>query len=151
EAVYVHGHLVAHDADCTSQIHQVQSSMSVFTGLHRVAVPRCCAVKNTWLPAAIALVGVTAHFFLARHATEDYGISGRATAAALSAFLNLFLLLVAFRAWFGTIGVGSLLLSSLHMIPGLAAMAGTSYYLQQFLQPHIGVVFGLVVSLPSAA
>lgn len=147
---FQYGLFDSNDVEFTAQILQVYSVMLIFTGLHRVTVPAFYAVKNTKLPAAISLFGLIVHFFLARYATDRYGISGLATATAFSAFLNLFLLLMFYRLRFGAIGLGDLLKSVVHLVPALAVMAAVGFGLEFYLRPYIGSILALAIAISLA-
>ncbi len=151
EVVYMRGSFTLQDAAVTAQVLQIYAFVLVFAGIHRVIVPNFYAMKNTWLPAVLAAVCVVAHYFVATWAVDAYGIVGLTGATAFTGFLNLVLLLVCFRVYFGGIGLFAMLKTSLHLVPALVCMAAFAFYAYGGLQPFFTRIPAMVIAIGGAA
>lgn len=147
KVVYMRGEFDAADAFVTAQVLQIYSVILIFSGMHRILVPSFYAIKNTWLPALLGAICVGLHYFVADWAVGAYGILGLVGATAFTGFLNLFLLLICFQFYFGSIGYGRLLKSILHLGPALLVLSGICIYIFPMAQAFAGTVLAFVFTL----
>lgn len=154
QVVYGHGEFSAQDVEQTASVLQIYSFLLIFTGIHRVTVPSFYAIKNTWLPAVTSVLSLALHLFVAQWAVDTYGLRGLVASTAFAGFVNLLLLLAAYRFYFGAVGYGPIFKSVFHMLPALLSLAGLCTFGYQFLIDLIGaplvavaVTIGLSVPL----
>ena len=69
----------------------------LFSSGVRVLTPAYYAVKNTWFPAAVSAFCLACHMFIAPILMAKYQVQGLMISTIISAFLNLFLLLLFYQ------------------------------------------------------
>jgi peptidoglycan biosynthesis protein MviN/MurJ (putative lipid II flippase) len=109
-------------------------------------------VKNTWLPAANAIVCLIVHYFVAGWAVGAHGLTGLVWATTFTGALNLFLLLISFRMFFGQLGILAFMRSFLWLLPAVAAMAFTARAVYDWLSSGAlgAALSGTVIALAIA-
>ncbi len=96
ELIFLRGEFGESDLLATASILEVYALVLISSSLVRVVVPSYYAVKNTWFPATASLIALFAHLFMAPLLMKEMGVAGLALSTALSATINLFLLLMGF-------------------------------------------------------
>lgn len=127
--LFMRGQYGVADVTTTAAIVQVYSVLLLVSSLAKVTVPGFYAMKNTWLPAALAAVSLVVHLLLAQAWVDQYGVIGLAGATAISGSLNMLMLQFAFRYMIGPIGMREIFFSVFRMIPGLIALSVVLKYL----------------------
>lgn len=147
EVLYQRGQFSTSDTETTAVILEMYAIVLVVSGLHRVTVPAFYAIKNTWLPAANSAFCLVVHYFIADFGTEYYGLKGLIAATALTGSINLLILLIAFRYYFGDLGVVKFAKSGLHLLPALVVMAAVAHYAYLGLYERLAVSNILALAL----
>jgi putative peptidoglycan lipid II flippase len=146
-AIYARGQFTADAVAATASVTQIYAVVMIVSGLHRVTVPAFYAVKNTWLPAANAIVCLIVHYFVAGWAVGAHGLTGLVWATAFTGAFNLFLLLVSYRLLFGELGIVAFMKSFLWLLPAVAAMAFTARGVYDWLIVGGSVIFSLAIAI----
>lgn len=133
EVLFMRGSFTAADAVGTSAVVQVYAFLMLFSSWSRVTAPAFYALKNTWLPASVALFVLILHISVGPYLVDHYGLQGLAAATSASAVLNIFILQVLFNFWIGPMGYMKILVSVAKLIPGLAAMGVFCFYAYPFI------------------
>ncbi len=134
QALFMRGAFSAEDAEKTASIVKIYSVLMLFSSLSRITTPAFYAMKNTLLPAAVALGVLLNHLILGPFLINKYGLTGLALATSVSAFLYVGVLQIFFHFWIGRLGYGRVALSVLRLAPALAALAAICHYLHAPLQ-----------------
>lgn len=137
------GTFTAEDTLQTARIVEVYAVLMLFSSWARVTAPAFYAMKNTVLPAMVALFVLIVHVFVGSWTVDTYGLTGLAVATSASSILNILILQIFFHRMIGPIGMGSIIMSALRLVPGLAAMGAFCYY--GF--PHAHDLFGRTMGL----
>jgi len=147
EVLFMSGSFAAADAAKTASVVEIYAGLMLFSSLSRVTSPAFYALKNTWLPAAIAFFVLVIHILVAPQFVKHYGLTGLATATTASSILNIVILQFFFYFWIGPLGYGSILLSALRLVPALTAMAAFCHYGYPLLKVYTGrtPALGLIV------
>ncbi len=101
EVLFQTGAFTMQDAANTAQIVEIYSVLMLFSSLGRVTSPAFYAMKNTWLPAAVAFVVLLLHIAVAPYLVDHFGLLGLAAATSVSSILNIIILQVFFHYWIG--------------------------------------------------
>lgn len=149
--IYGRGEFGEADILVTSQVVAIYATILVTSGLHRVTVPAFYAVKNTWLPAVNSVLCLLVHYFVARYATEHYGLQGLVGATAFTGALNLGVLLMSYKILFGELGAVPFVRSVLWMTPALLAMGLSAPLVYAVLLAPLGALASLLMTLVVAA
>lgn len=122
EVLFMRGAFSAADADSTAHIVEIYSVLLLFSSLSRVTAPAFYALKNTWLPATVALFVLILHIVIGPILIDRYGLTGLASATSFSAVLNIVLLQIMFYFWIGPLGYRTIFFSALRLVPALAVL-----------------------------
>lgn len=133
QVLFMHGSFGLADARGTAEVVEIYSVLLLFSSLSRVTAPAFYAIKNTWLPALVALFVLTVHISVGPWLVEHYQLRGLARATAASAILNIVILQFFFYFWIGPLGYSSIFKSMLRLLPGLAVLAGVCTFGWPFL------------------
>jgi putative peptidoglycan lipid II flippase len=151
EVLFMRGAFNPTDAAATSSIVEIYAVLMLFSSLSRVTAPAFYAMKNTWLPAAVAFFVLIVHILVGSWAVDIYGLTGLATATSASSILNIIILQICFFFMIGPLGYGSILISAAKMLPGLAALGAFCYYVYpvtlEALAPFCGLMMARTVTL----
>lgn len=128
EMLFMRGAFSQEDAVATASIVGVYSLMLIFSSGSKVLSPGFYAIKNTWVPAVIGAICVGIHILVGWVWVARFGMVGIASATALTSFLNMSLMLLAFRKFIGPIGATRVVVSLFKLLPALAAMTALLYY-----------------------
>ncbi|MBX3022076.1 MAG: murein biosynthesis integral membrane protein MurJ [Bdellovibrionales bacterium] len=143
QVLFMRGAFTQADAEGTASVVGIYAVLLLFSSLSRVTAPAFYALKNTWLPAAVALFVLALYISLGPYLVEHYGLEGLAAATSASAILNIIILQVCFRFWIGPLGYGRIFISVLRMIPGLVGLGAFCYYgypaLLDLVTPHVSL------------
>ncbi|MGZ3723202.1 MAG: murein biosynthesis integral membrane protein MurJ [Bdellovibrionales bacterium] len=160
QVLFQHGAFSAADTQGTAQVVEIYSVLLLFSSLSRVTAPAFYAIKNTWLPACVALFVLIVHISIGPWLVEHYQLPGLARATSASAILNIVILQFFFYFWIGPLGYGSIFRSILRLIPALAVLALvcvyawpiTSQYLLSIMPqtPARSIALTLVISVGAA-
>lgn len=112
----------------------------LFSSGVRVLTPAYYAVKNTWFPAAVSAFCLVCHMMIAPVLMAKYQVQGLMISTIISAFLNLFLLLLFYQKLIYRFPYLSFLVSlSKYSFVGAVIYLTTSVY--DFIVP---AVFGYI-------
>ncbi len=142
QVLFMHGAFHEADAQGTARVIEIYAVLLLFSSLSRVTAPAFYALKNTWLPACVALFVLLVHIGVGPYLVASYGLPGLASATSASAVLNILLLQIFFYFWIGPLGYASIFLSAVRLLPALGVLAGfcfltfapTSDFLAGFLR-----------------
>ncbi len=150
--IFQRGHIGASDVAGIVSILQIYSFLLLAMCLNKVLIPNLYAIKNTWLPAVIALVTLSLHVFMAPYWMEAMGLRGLIISTTIAGFLNMTLVYISSRVLVGQTSIAALLTSLLKSTSIAAVMGGVLFYLNQMLAfssfnqlMRILVLLGLVV------
>ena len=143
QVLFMRGAFDANDAAQTARVVEIYAGLMLFSSLSRVTSPAFYAIKNTWLPAAIAFFVLMLHIAVGPYFVDTYGLTGLATATTASSILNIVILQVFFHFWIGPLGYGSILMSALKMVPGLAVMGAFCHFVYPTLEVPLGRTLAL--------
>jgi len=73
---------------------QIYGGLLVVSGLGRILLPVYYSFKNTWFPAAVAVVVLVNHFIVGQILVDLYGLTGVAMATLSSSLVNICLLFI---------------------------------------------------------
>lgn len=147
EVLFMRGSFTAADAAGTAAVVQIYAFLMLFSSWSRVTAPAFYALKNTWLPALVAVFVLGLHISVGPYLVTEYGLRGLAAATAASAVLNIFILQVCFRFFIGPLGLGRILVSVLRLLPGLAVLGAICFYAYPWL---LQMMFNVSVPAPLA-
>lgn len=122
EVLFMRGAFSAADAVGTAQVVEIYAVLLLFSSWSRVTAPAFYALKNTWLPAAVALVVLVLHVSVSPYLVDHYGLQGLSAATSAASILNIVILQIFFYFWIGPLGYGSIMKSVLRLVPSLALM-----------------------------
>ena len=161
QVLFMRGAFDQADAQGTAAVVGIYAVLLLFSSLSRVTAPAFYAIKNTWLPAAVALLVLVLHIIVGPMLVAQYGLVGLAGATSASAILNIVLLQICFYFWIGPLGYGRIAVSVLRMLPGLAGLAAFCHWawpvvlgaIEPYLRPTMAktsaltvvILFGMVI------
>lgn len=128
EVLFMRGAFNQADAAATASVVEIYSVLMLFSSLSRVTAPAFYALKNTWLPAAVALCVLILHISIGPMLVTHFGLTGLATATSASAILNIVILQIFFHTMIGPLGYGLIFRSVARLIPALTVMGAFCYY-----------------------
>ncbi len=99
--IFMRGAFVESDVHYTSSILQVYGVSIIFYASIRVLQPVFYAIHNTWLPAIVSAICLGIHIMMAGHFIKLAGVQGLVISAAISAFINVTTLVIAYRILIG--------------------------------------------------
>lgn len=134
QVLFMRGAFTMENALATAQIVEIYSVLLLFSSLARVTAPAFYALKNTWLPACIALFVLVQFIALGPWLVDNYQLPGLARATSASAILNIVLLQIFFHFWIGPLGYLRILKSLLRMVPALAVMGAFCFYVWPYAE-----------------
>ena len=149
--VFERGAFTNEDVLVTASVLQIYALVLIFSGTHRVIVPSFYAMKNTWLPACLSGFSVLVHFFVASWAVDNHGLQGLILATTFTGFLNLVLLMTAFKVYFNDLGLFPLIKNALHLAPALVLMGAFCFYTKDFAMENLGKYLGVPLVVVIAA
>jgi len=138
QVLFMRGEFSVNDAFQTARVVEIYAALMVFSSLSRITAPAFYALKNTWLPAAVAFFVLILHILVAPYFVAHYGLKGLAAATTASSILNIVVLQVFFFLMIGPLGYGSILLSALRLVPALLLMGTFCVYSYPVLLENIG-------------
>ena len=122
QVLFMRGAFNALDATGTANVVEIYSVLLLFSSLSRVTAPAFYALKNTWLPATVALFVLLVHISVGPLLVAKFGLTGLAGATSASAILNIVLLQICFYFWIGPLGYGQIFRSVARLVPALVAL-----------------------------
>lgn len=128
QVLFMRGAFTQVQALATAQVVEIYSVLLLFSSLSRVTAPAFYAIKNTWLPACVALFVLIVHISIGPWLVEHYQLPGLARATSASAILNIVLLQFFFYHWIGPLGYGSIFKSIARLLPALAVLGAFCFY-----------------------
>ena len=128
QVLIMRGGVTAHDALQIGSVVEIYAVLMLFSSLSRVTAPAFYALKNMWLPAAVALFVLAVHITIGPKLVALYGLTGLAYATSASSILNIVLLQVFFHRRIGALGYLVIFKSVLRLLPGLALLAAVCTY-----------------------
>ena len=146
EVLFMRGSFSLEDAVSTSEVVRVYAFLMFFSSWSRVTSPAFYALKNTWLPAFVALLVLIVHVNLAPLLMERFGLPGLAAATSVSALLNVFCLQAMFAAMIGRLGYISILKSILRLLPGLAGLAAFCHFIYPLSEDLLKVTMPIALA-----
>lgn len=151
QVLFMRGEFTQADAEGVANVVGIYSVLLLFSSLSRVTAPAFYALKNTWLPAAVAFFVLLLHISVGPYLVEFYGLRGLAAATSASAILNIVILQICFRYWIGPLGYGRIFISALRMVPGLVGLGAFCVYgypaLLELVGPYASVYSGRTIAL----
>ncbi len=123
QVLFMRGQFSGANAAATAEVVQVYAALLLSTSLSRILAPAFYALKNTWLPAAVAVAVLLVHIGIGHYLVDALGLKGLAMATALSSALNLLLLLVFFHILIGQIPYTNLFKYLVRHLPGFIVVA----------------------------
>lgn len=140
QVLFMHGEFGMDGARATAEIIEIYSVLMLFSSLARVTTPAFYAIKNTWLPAAVALFVLCVHISLGPWLVARYQLPGLASATSASSVLNIVLLQIFFYFWIGPLGYGRILRSVALLVPALVILGLFCHFAWPFLLEWSSVV-----------
>jgi putative peptidoglycan lipid II flippase len=149
EVLFMRGQFNAESARQTAEIVEIYAVLMLFSSLARVTTPAFYALKNTWLPAAVAACVLGLHIFVGSYMVNHFGLRGLAFATSTASILNIIILQIFFYFIIGPLGYGSIVVSILKMLPALAALAAFAHFGYPFLHLYVGrtIALGVVIGV----
>jgi putative peptidoglycan lipid II flippase len=144
EVLFMGGSFGPEDAAKTASVVEIYSGLMLFSSLSRVTAPAFFALKNTWLPAAIAFFVLVVHVLVTPYFVKHYGLTGLATATTASSILNIVVLQIFFYFWIGPLGYVSILFSALRLVPALLVMGAFCWHVYPMSEAIVGRNFALL-------
>jgi len=77
-----------------ASIVQIYGGLLVVSGLGRILLPVYYSFKNTWYPAAVAVIVLVNHYIVGQALVDLYGLTGIAMATLSSSLVNICLLFI---------------------------------------------------------
>jgi putative peptidoglycan lipid II flippase len=111
ELLFKRGKFDQNDMLVTASVLKVYAFILIASSMVRVLVPLYYSIKNTWWPATVSGIALTAHIFLAPWLMKNYGLQGLVFSSFVSASINFLLLLVPISFWIGPYNWKPLILS----------------------------------------
>ncbi len=128
QVLFMRGQFTQADAEGTASVVGIYAVLLLFSSLSRVTAPAFYALKNTWLPAVVALFVLLVHVSVGPWLVTNYGLDGLAAATSASAILNIVILQVCFYFWIGPLGYWRVFKEVLRLLPGLGALAAFCWW-----------------------
>lgn len=122
QVLFERGEFGPQDVEQTARLLEVYSGLLIVSSISRVSVPIFYALKNTWLPAVIALVVLFLHIGFCQWLLPTYGLLGLAMATTFSALVNALALQLSLHFYVGAFAWGRIFLYSMRFLPGLFAI-----------------------------
>ena len=123
QVLFRYGAFTQTDSENTAAVLSIYAVLLLFSSLSRVTAPAFYAIKNTWLPAVVALGVLLVHISVGPWLVAHYGLIGLASATSASAILNICVLQICFYHWIGPLGYGRIFKGVVRLIPGLIGLA----------------------------
>lgn len=146
EVLFMRGSFSLRDAAGTAEVVRIYAFLMFFSSWSRVTSPAFYALKNTWLPAVIALFVLIVHVSVAPLLIEHYGLRGLAAATSVSAFLNIFSLQAMFFVMIGPLGYAAILKSILRLLPGLVGLAAFCHFIYPLSEDLLKVAMPIALA-----
>lgn len=99
--IFMRGSFVASDVHYTSSILQVYGVSIIFYASIRILQPVFYAIHNTWLPAVVSAACLGIHIIMAGHFIKLAGVQGLVISSAISALINVLILMISYRILIG--------------------------------------------------
>ncbi len=128
QVLFMRGAFTQQDATSTASVVEIYSVLMLFSSLSRITAPAFYAIKNTLLPACVALFVLLVHISICPYLVSSYGLTGLASATSASSILNILILQVFFFHLIGPLGYGSIFKSILRLLPALGALGAFCFY-----------------------
>jgi putative peptidoglycan lipid II flippase len=135
ETLFQHGRFSAYDTAKAASVVQIYGLGVIGAAGVRVMAPVFYAMKNTWTPAIAAIVALICHVVIAQVLMAQFGIQGLAASSVLSGFINLGVLMLAFRKNVGPFPWKELLKSVARFLVAaavLSAVCSIQYWFESF-------------------
>lgn len=130
--LFAHGHFTDLDAQMTGLVVRIYALILVVSSAVRVLAPSFYAIGNTKIPAIISAVCVGTHVIVAPILMREFGIQGLVASNLVSSGLNLTLLLVSYRLYIGSLGLGRIMASLLKFISAGAVMYVVLHFFAEY-------------------
>ena len=155
QVLFRYGAFDQRDSENTAAVLGIYAVLLVFSSLSRVTAPAFYAIKNTWLPAVVALGVLLVHISVGPWLVRDYGLVGLAMATSASAILNITVLQICFYHWIGPLGYGRIFREVVRLVPALLSLGVFCAYAYPSLQkifesltrPQLARVISLTVTI----
>lgn len=147
DLLFGRGSFDAHDIEMTAQVVGIYSLLLLVSSVSKVLSPGFYAMKNTWLPAVVALFCLAIHLVLGSYLVNHFELAGLAFATTVSSAINVLLLNFFFRRWIGPLGWFRLLWEMRRWVLGLVWIALLCTYAHPHLRVFIGMSFATVVTI----
>lgn len=139
----------------TSGILKTYCWIMIFSSGVRVLTPAYYAIKNTWFPAVLSCVCLIVHILIAPLLMAKYQVYGLMVSTIISATLNLFLLLLFFRAMVANFEY-LLFFKNILIYSGLAVLTGFIANIYFLIQKHLPsgnfyILLNLIFSIGTSA
>lgn len=138
DLLFGRGSFDAHDISMTAQVVAVYSLLLLASSVAKVLSPGFYAMKNTWLPAVVAIVCLVLHITLGSLFVDRLGLVGLALATTFSSLVNMTLLNFFFRRWLGPLKWPTIFWEMRRWVIGLVWIGLLSSYLHPFLKVWMG-------------
>lgn len=151
QVLFMRGAFTQEDANGTAAVVGVYAVLLLFSSLSRVTAPAFYALKNTWLPATVALFVLILHISVGPYLVANYGLMGLAAATSASAILNIVILQICFYYWIGPLGYARIGASVARMVPGLLGLGLFCHYSYPIIlalcEPYISIYSARTIAL----
>lgn len=147
DLLFGRGSFDAHDIEMTAQVVAVYALLLLASSVAKVLSPGFYAMKNTWLPAVVAVICLGIHVVLGSYLVNEFELVGLAFATTVSSLINMTLLNFFFRKWLGPLGWPKLMWEMRRWILGLLWIGLVCVYLQPLLVDFTGVSLATIVTI----
>jgi len=106
-----------------SSVVQVYGGLLVISGLGRILLPVYYSFKNTWYPAAVAVVVLINHYIVGQVLVDAYGLQGVAMATLCSSLVNIILLFIGMGIFTKRTYIKEVLVSLVRFSPAVLILA----------------------------
>lgn len=115
---------------------QIYGVLLVVSGLSRILLPVYYSFKNTWYPAAAAVIVLVSHYFMGSVLVEQFGLPGVAMTTLVSGTVNFILLLLGLKIFIGKAYIGEISKALISFVPLAAVLAGFLWFSSRFISPE---------------
>ncbi len=128
QVLFQRGQFTQGDTQQVAAIIEIYSVLMLFSSWARVTAPAFYALKNTWLPAAVALFVLLVHIVTGKYMVDHHGLTGLAIATSAASIVNIIVLQTFFFFMIGPLGYGTIFLSALNLVPALIGLGVFAHY-----------------------
>jgi putative peptidoglycan lipid II flippase len=138
--LFNYGRFSPKDIEMTSSLLRIYSIAILTYGGIRVIVSPFYAIKNTWLPAAVAAVCLIIHYLLASNLIYSWGVQGITASSVISSAVNLSMLIVCHSAMIGKFHLKVFAVSLSKYFVAAAGMAAVLMIYNPFYEALFSVI-----------